>query len=47
MRRVAPVVLGGGRALFSGRSQRIELGAVELTRFDDGTVFTRYEVKRP
>jgi dihydrofolate reductase len=43
---VAPVVLGAGRALFSGLPRRIELGAAELTRFDDGTVFVRYEVKR-
>jgi len=43
---VAPVVLGTGRALFSGLSKRIDLGCAELTRFDDGTFFVRYEVKR-
>jgi dihydrofolate reductase len=43
---VAPVVLGSGRALFSGLSRRIELGALEQSRFDDGTMFVRYEVKR-
>jgi dihydrofolate reductase len=43
---VAPVVLGAGRALFSGQRQRIDLGAGELTRFDDGTFVVRYEVKR-
>ena len=44
---VAPVVLGSGRALFSGLSQRIDLRSVELTGFDDGTAFVRYEVQRP
>jgi dihydrofolate reductase len=43
---VAPVVLGTGRALFSGLSKRIDLGCLELSRFDDGTFFVRYEVKR-
>jgi dihydrofolate reductase len=42
---VAPVVLGAGRALFSGLPQRIELGTVEQTAFDDGTLFVHYEVK--
>jgi dihydrofolate reductase len=42
---VPPVVLGAGRALFSGLQRRIDLGAVELSRFDDGTFFVRYEVK--
>jgi dihydrofolate reductase len=44
---VAPVVLGAGRALFSGLPQRIDLGSGELTGFDDGTFIVRYEVKRP
>lgn len=43
---IAPVVLGAGRALFSGVSRRIDLGAAELTAFDDGTFFVRYELKR-
>jgi dihydrofolate reductase len=43
---VAPVVLGAGRALFSGLPQRTDLGRVELTGFDDGTLFVRYEVTR-
>jgi dihydrofolate reductase len=42
---VAPVVLGAGRALFSGLPRRIDLGAHEVAPFDDGTVFVRYEVK--
>jgi dihydrofolate reductase len=41
---VAPVVLGAGRALFSGVQHRIDLGAGELTRFDDGTFAVRYQV---
>jgi dihydrofolate reductase len=41
---VAPVVLGAGRPLFSGLSHRINLGAGELTRFDDGTFVVRYQV---
>ena len=41
---VAPVVLGAGRALFSGVPHRIDLGAGELTRFDDGTFAVRYQV---
>jgi dihydrofolate reductase len=44
---VAPVVLGSGRALFSGVPHRIDLGPADLTRFDDGTFFARYEMKRP
>jgi dihydrofolate reductase len=44
---VAPVVLGAGRALFPGLPQRIDLGPVEVTGFDDGTFFVRYDVKHP
>jgi len=44
---VAPVVLGNGRALFSGLPHQIDLGPAELTRFDDGTFRVRYQVKRP
>jgi len=44
---VAPVVLGNGRALFSGLPHQIGLGPAELTRFDDGTFCVRYQVKRP
>jgi dihydrofolate reductase len=43
---VAPVVLGEGRPLFTGLKRRIELRQAELTRFENGTVYTRYEVKR-
>jgi dihydrofolate reductase len=42
---VAPVVVGEGRALFAGLKQRIDLRQAELTRFDNGTVYVRYEVK--
>jgi dihydrofolate reductase len=42
---VAPVVLGAGRALFSGLPHRIDLGAGELTGLDDGTFIVRYDVK--
>ena len=41
---VAPVVVGGGRALFAG-APRLDLGPPELTRFDDGTFVARYDVK--
>jgi dihydrofolate reductase len=41
---VAPAVVGAGRALFAGMP-RIDLGAAELTRFDDGTFVARYNVK--
>ena len=43
---VAPVAVGAGRALFSGLPQRIDLGLAEQIRFEDGTLFVRYEVKR-
>jgi dihydrofolate reductase len=43
---VAPVVLGAGRALFTGLPRRIELGPAELTGSDDGAFVVRYEVKR-
>lgn len=42
---VAPVVLGSGRALFSGLPNEIGLGPAHLTRFDDGTFVVRYQVK--
>lgn len=44
---VAPVVLGAGRALFSGLPRRIDLGSRELTRYDGGAFCVRYDVKRP
>ncbi len=44
---VAPVVVGSGRALFSGLPRPIELDAAEGTRLDDGTFAVRYLVKRP
>ena len=43
---VVPVAVGAGRALFSGLPKQIDLGLGELTRFADGTLFLRYEVKR-
>src|SRR4051794_15567650 len=43
---VAPVVLGEGRALFAGLKQRMDLRQADLTRFDNGTIYVRYEVKR-
>jgi dihydrofolate reductase len=42
---VAPVVVGEGRALFAGLKQRIDLRQAELSRFDNGTLYVRYEVK--
>lgn len=42
---VAPVAVGAGRALFSGLPQRIDLRLAEQTRFEDGTLFVRYDVK--
>ena len=42
---VVPVLLGNGRALFSGLPHPIDLGPPDLTRFDDGTVAVRYRVK--
>jgi len=44
---VAPVILGSGRALFSGLNKPIGLGPAELTRFDNGTFLTRYQIKKP
>jgi hypothetical protein len=41
------VILGAGRALFSGLSRRIDLGPAELTRFDDGTYVVRYQTRLP
>ena len=43
---VVPVVLGSGRALFSGLPHQIDLGPADLTRFDDGTFAVRYRVTR-
>jgi dihydrofolate reductase len=42
---VAPVVLGAGRALFTGLPRRIDLGPAEVARSDDGAMVLRYEVK--
>jgi dihydrofolate reductase len=44
---IAPVVVGEGRALFAGLKQRIDLRQADLTRFDNGTLCVRYEVKHP
>lgn len=41
---VAPVVLGHGRALFSGLPHPIDLSGAEVTRLDDGTFAVRYLV---
>jgi dihydrofolate reductase len=43
---VAPVVLGRGRSLFA-ELPRLDLGPANLKRFDNGTFFARYEVKKP
>jgi dihydrofolate reductase len=43
---VAPVALGAGRALFAGLPKPIDLGLAEQIRYEDGTSFVRYEVKR-
>src|SRR4051812_42767905 len=43
---IAPVVVGEGRALFAGLERRIDLHQADLTRFDNGTIYVRYEVKR-
>ena len=43
---VAPVALGAGRALFAGLPKPLDLGLAEQSRFEDGTLFVRYEVKR-
>jgi len=43
---VAPVAVGAGRALFSGLPQQVDLGLAEQIRFEDGTYFVRYDVKR-
>ena len=42
---IAPAVVGGGRALFSGAPKRIDLGPVELTRCDSGAFVARYDIK--
>jgi dihydrofolate reductase len=42
---VAPVVVGEGRSLFAGLKQRIDLRQAELSRFDNGTTYVRYEVQ--
>lgn len=42
---VAPVVVGQGRPLFTGLARPIHLRQAELTRFDNGTLYVRYEVK--
>jgi len=44
---VAPVVIGSGRALFSGLPRKLDLGVADLARFDDGTFCVRYQVRRP
>jgi dihydrofolate reductase len=42
---VAPVVVGEGRPLFTGLKRHIHLRQAELSRFDNGTLYVRYEVK--
>jgi hypothetical protein len=39
------VVVGEGRALFAGLKQRIDLCQAESSRFENGTLYVRYEVK--
>ena len=39
---VAPVLLGGGRSLFQGTSDRIRLELTDTRRFDSGNVLLRY-----
>jgi dihydrofolate reductase len=39
---VAPVVLGGGRTLFEGLTERLPLRLVETRSFKNGKVFLRY-----
>jgi len=42
---IAPVVIGEGRALFAGLKPRIDLRQADLSRFDNGTLYVRYQVK--
>jgi dihydrofolate reductase len=42
---VAPVVVGKGRPLFAGLERHIHFRQSELSRFENGTVYVRYEVK--
>ena len=42
---VAPVVLGGGRPLFAGLKQWLDGHQTKFSRFDNGTIFLRYEMK--
>ena len=44
---IAPVVVGEGRSLFAGLKFKrpIELWQTELKRFENGTLYVRYEVK--
>jgi dihydrofolate reductase len=44
---VVPVVLGSGRALFSGLPHQTDLALADLTRFENGTFAVRYQVRRP
>jgi hypothetical protein len=41
---VVPVLVGSGRALFSGLPHQVDLGPAELTRFGDGTFAVKYLV---
>jgi dihydrofolate reductase len=43
---VVPVLLGSGRALFSGVPRQIDLDLSDLTRFENGTFAVRYQVRR-
>ena len=40
---VNPVVLGGGRTMFNGVKQKLNLNLVETRHFPSGKVFLRYE----
>lgn len=42
---IHPVVLGGGRPLFDGVTNQVELDLIENTTYDDGVVLHRYAVR--
>jgi dihydrofolate reductase len=42
---VAPILVGAGRALFANLPKPIELGPVDVKRFESGAFLARYEVK--
>lgn len=42
---IHPVILGGGRPLFDGVTNQVELDLIENTTYDDGVVLHRYAVR--